>query len=176
MALTDFLTQIADSIRSKDGTTEPIPAIDFPQRILDIPSGGGGGSSDIKVATGTIILSEDRRIVWSQYASQYMEIEHGLGVTPNFAFMYDADFTTKDNYPAYSGAFIKLSDVGLEPYRSAAIDRSYNATGGFAVDNIQNNDTEKEGKRYTDTVYRFGAGNACTLIAGRTYKWIIGRV
>ena len=176
MALTDFFTQIANAIRSKDGTTEPIVATDFPQRILDIPSGGGGGSSDIKVATGTIILSEDRRIVWSQYSSQYMEIEHGLGVTPNFAFMYDADFTTKDNYPAYSGAFIKLSDVGLEPYRSAAIDRSYNATGGFAVDNIQNNDPEKEGKRYTDTVYRFGAGNACTLIAGRTYKWIIGRV
>ena len=41
MALTDFLTQIADSIRSKDGTTEPIVATDFPQRILDIPSGGG---------------------------------------------------------------------------------------------------------------------------------------
>ena len=35
---------------------------------------------------------------------------------------------------------------------------------------------EKEGKRYTDTVYRFGQGNACTLIAGRTYKWVIGRV
>lgn len=40
MALTDFLTQIADSIRSKDGTTDLIPATDFPQRILDIPSGG----------------------------------------------------------------------------------------------------------------------------------------
>ena len=41
MALTDFLTQIANSIRSKDGTTESIIATDFPQRILDIPSGGG---------------------------------------------------------------------------------------------------------------------------------------
>lgn len=174
MALTDFFTQIANAIRSKDGTTEPIVATDFPQRILDIPS--GGGSSDIKVATGTIILSEDRRIVWSQYASQYMEIEHGLGVTPNFAFMYDADFTTRDNYPAYTGAFIKITDVGLEPYRSASIDREYNATGGIATDNIYNSDPEKEGKRYTDTVYRFGTGNACTLLAGRTYKWVIGRV
>ena len=176
MALTDFLTQIANAIRSKDGTTEPIVATDFPQRILDIPSGGGGGSSDTKVATGTIILSEDRRIVWSQYASKYMEIEHGLGVVPNFALMYDADFTTSDNYPAYTGAFIKITDVGLEPTRSAAIDRTYNATGGVATDVIYNSDPEKEGKRYTDTVYRFGHGNACTLIAGRTYKWIIGRV
>ena len=175
MALTDFLTQIANAIRSKDGTTEPIVATDFPQRILDIPSGSGGGSSDIKVATGTIILSEDKRIVWSQYSSQYMEIEHGLGVVPNFALMYDADFTTSDNYPAYNGAFIKLTDVGLEPYRSAAIDRAYNNTGGIATDILYNSPSEKDGKRYTDTVYRFGHGNACILIAGRTYKWIIGR-
>ena len=37
MALTDLFTQIANSIRSKDGTTDPILATDFPQRILDIP-------------------------------------------------------------------------------------------------------------------------------------------
>ena len=176
MSLTDFFTQIANAIRSKDGSTDPILATNFPQRILDIPSGSGGGSSDIKVATGTIVLSEDRRIVWSQYASQYMEIEHGLGVAPNFALMYDADFTTKDNYPAYNRAFIKLADVGLEPYMSATIDRTYSTSGGFATDIIYNSDSEKEGKRYTDTVYRFGTANSCILIAGRTYKWLIGRV
>ena len=45
MALTDFLTQIADAIRSKDGTSDVIKATDFPQRILNIPS---GGSSEIE--------------------------------------------------------------------------------------------------------------------------------
>ena len=40
MDITSLLTQIADSIRSKDGTTELIHAPDMPQRILDIPSGG----------------------------------------------------------------------------------------------------------------------------------------
>ena len=147
MALTDFLTQIADSIRSKDGTTEPILATDFPQRIIDIPS-GSGESSDMKVAAGTIILSKDRRIVWSQYTDQYMEIEHGLGVVPNFALMYDADFNTQDNYPAYNGAFIKLVDFGLEMYKSASIERTYNTTGGTAADIIYNSPSEKDGKRY----------------------------
>lgn len=37
MALTDFLQGIADAIRTKDGTTEPIEALKFKQRILDIP-------------------------------------------------------------------------------------------------------------------------------------------
>ena len=64
MALTDFLTQIADSIRSKDGTTEPIIATDFPQRILDIPSGGGSdnglffqeysSASDVNIYASTL--------------------------------------------------------------------------------------------------------------------------
>lgn len=34
------LKAIADAIREKDGTTDPIPAADFPDRILAIPSGG----------------------------------------------------------------------------------------------------------------------------------------
>lgn len=39
------LQAIADAIREKDGTTEPIPANDFPTRIKAIPSGGDGGGS-----------------------------------------------------------------------------------------------------------------------------------
>lgn len=69
MALTDFLTQIADSIRSKDGTTDVIKAKDFPQRILDIPSGGG----NIKFAKGSFTLSENQNSI---------TIEHNIGITP----------------------------------------------------------------------------------------------
>lgn len=43
MALSDFLAGIADAIRSKDGTTDPIPAADFAARIGAISGGGGGG-------------------------------------------------------------------------------------------------------------------------------------
>lgn len=63
MALTDLFTQIANSIRSKDGTTEPIVANNFPQRILDIPSGGSdnglffqeySSASDINIYSSTL--------------------------------------------------------------------------------------------------------------------------
>lgn len=37
MALTDFLSGIADAIRTKEGTTELVPASDFKQRILNLP-------------------------------------------------------------------------------------------------------------------------------------------
>lgn len=43
------LKAIADAIREKDGTTEPIAANDFAARILAIPSGGSSGGSDFAV-------------------------------------------------------------------------------------------------------------------------------
>lgn len=48
------LKAIADAIREKEGSTEPIPANDFPARILAIPT-GGGLPDDVR----TITLSAD---------------------------------------------------------------------------------------------------------------------
>ena len=79
MALTDFLTQIADSIRSKDGTTDLIVATDFPQRILDIPSGGWSGLPD-SIKTGTFTVAED--------TVETITIPHGLGTTPTMFFIF----------------------------------------------------------------------------------------
>lgn len=78
MALTDFLKQIADSIRSKDGTTDMIVANDFPQRILAIPSGGSELPSNIK--TGTFTVAED--------TLEPVTIAHGLvSVTPILVYI-----------------------------------------------------------------------------------------
>ena len=79
MSLTDFFTQIANAIRSKDGTTDLIVATDFPQRILDIPSGGGSGLPDI-IKTGTFTVAED--------TAETITIPHGLGVTPTMFFIF----------------------------------------------------------------------------------------
>ena len=40
--LTDFLTDVADAIRTKKGTSETIQASDFDTEIENLPSGGGG--------------------------------------------------------------------------------------------------------------------------------------
>lgn len=84
MALTDFLQQIANSIRSKDGTTAPIPAADFPQRILAIPSSGGsvvGSDLPSNIKMGTFTVAED--------TADTVTIAHGLGaVTPSIVLIY----------------------------------------------------------------------------------------
>lgn len=68
MVLTDFFAQIANSIRSKEGTTEPILALEFPQRILDISSGGLELPSSVK--TGTFTVSQD--------STEPLVVPHGL--------------------------------------------------------------------------------------------------
>lgn len=40
MSLNSFLTDVANAIRSKKGTTEKINAQDFPKEIENLPSGG----------------------------------------------------------------------------------------------------------------------------------------
>lgn len=41
------LVGIADAIRGKEGSTEPIPTVDMAERIANLPS--GGGSSELLI-------------------------------------------------------------------------------------------------------------------------------
>jgi hypothetical protein len=45
MTLTELFTNIANAIRAKTGSTEPIIAEDFPSAIEAIPIGGSGGEN-----------------------------------------------------------------------------------------------------------------------------------
>jgi hypothetical protein len=47
--LTDLFSNIAAAIREKDGTTEPIPAANFPARIGAIPAGSGLAKSELSI-------------------------------------------------------------------------------------------------------------------------------
>ena len=84
MALTDFFTQIANSIRSKDGTTEPIVATDFPQRILDIPSGSGGL---FDCYNGEFVLNYDHNL-FVDNAENKLIISHNIGKVPLAMILY----------------------------------------------------------------------------------------
>ena len=99
MALTDFLTQIADSIRSKDGTTEPIVATDFPQRILDIPSG-----TDEKCAKGTFTLNE---------STNSLTIEHGISIIPELIVLITNTNSLIVDEHSISG-IIHTSEIGRD--------------------------------------------------------------
>lgn len=142
MALTDLLTQIADSIRSKDGTTDAIKATDFPQRILDIPSGGSGLPSNVK--TGTFTVAED--------TTDSITIPHGCGSTPITVFIYP------DN-PDYIIGKIPYSFLGGSKdiqYRIVTINTSAVSVKS-GVFNIEMDDTNIVVST-SNTNYKFRAG------------------
>lgn len=119
MDIISLLQQIADSIRSKDGTTELIHAPDMPQRILDIPSG-----SAVDFTFGTITLTAD---------TQTIEIEHGLGHKPTLFCLYAIDGIQDINSSTCSCIRTDYGDLGDGCYSSArmysgSISQSYDGS------------------------------------------------
>ncbi len=52
--LTDFLTDVANAIRAKKGTTEKINPQDFSSEIASISTGGGGGGTSVAVSKSDV--------------------------------------------------------------------------------------------------------------------------
>ena len=167
MALTDLFTNIANAIREKDGTIEPIVANDFPTRILEIPS---GGTSD-NFATGTFTVAEDVRITWSQYSSSYYTIPHGLNEVPNICVVW-ADYSTVNPDTKY----FLTSDFVQAVYVESSFDqrtftRTYNGTNSVVKDTGNANIIEPDGSNI-----KIGVSTGTYLRAGYTYKWMAGRI
>ena len=68
--LGDFLKDVADSIRTKTGTTELINAQDFSDKILSIQTGGGGNT--LKTGTTELINAQD-------FSDKILSIQTGGG-------------------------------------------------------------------------------------------------
>lgn len=163
MALTDLFTNIANAIRTKDGTTELIIANDFPTRILNIPS---GGTSD-NFATGTFTVAVDVRIAWNQYSSSYYAIPHGLETTPNVCAVW-ADYSTVNTDTGYflTNDFVQAIYVeGALKQRNYT--RTYNTTNGVVTDGGDANTIEPN-----DSNIKIGVGTGTYLRAGYTYRWM----
>lgn len=150
MALTDFLKQIADSIRSKDGTTDMIVANDFPQRILAIPSGGSELPSNIK--TGTFTVAED--------TLEPVTIAHGLGsVSPVLVYI----LTDNPEYVVGKLPYAIIGGVDKSGEKvitgtSHAITSKYNVFD-VSVDNTN--------------IVITPSTSSYKLIAGLNYRWLI---
>lgn len=150
MVLTDFLTQIANSIRSKDGTTEPILAAEFPQRIMNISSGGLELPTTVK--TGTFTVSQD--------STDALVVPHGL---TNFSSIACVIFPDNIEYAVghipYS--FLGGFDVSAEKIvtsNASKITYKYNIAS-IAVDN--------------ENITITPSGTTYKIIAGIVYRWFI---
>ena len=150
MALTDFLTQIANSIRSKDGTSEPILASEFPQRIMNISSGGLELPASVK--TGTFTVSQD--------SSDALVVPHGL---TNFSIIGCVIFPDNIEYAVghipYS--FIGGFNVSQEKIVTSHVSSLASKYGVVSI--------EVDNENITITP----SGTTYKIIAGIVYRWFV---
>lgn len=155
MDIISLLTQIADSIRSKDGTTELIHAPDMPQRILDIPT---SGSEIVKISSGTFTPTSNVHSV---------EIEHGLSVTPNFSIVFALVDTPFGNNAYITSSCSVDSDKQFNMRIRGAWGQVANMSKfGEVCDSYDIN---------TVTFNNVGNYTGDIFAANTTYKWIVGR-
>lgn len=57
-ALNDLMVAVADSIRAKEGSSEKIAPVDFPQRIDNLQVGGGTSESNIEYLDVSGLMEE----------------------------------------------------------------------------------------------------------------------
>ena len=153
MDIISLLTQIADSIRSKDGTTELIHAPDMPQRILDIPT---SGSEIVKISSGTFTPTSDVKSV---------EIEHGLSVTPNFSIVFALVDTAFGN----NGYITASCSVDSDKQFNMRIRGNWGNVGGYTKFGEVTDSYNK------NTVIFNNVNSSDKFVANTTYKWIVGR-
>lgn len=168
------LTSVADAIRSKGGTSG---ALAFPVGFVNAVnaielSGGGGGEGGglpqgvTALSSGTLTLSSD--------PSSAINVEHGLGVAPNFFAIYaDAadDYLEPADFNYYIIAQFGLCQDSLlcEAFRLVRFGTGSNfsqmANVVPHVSSFSNNSTFAV---YNSSTYQ--------LKAGVTYHWIAGVV
>ena len=150
MALTDFLTQIANSIRSKDGTTEPILASEFPQRIMNISSGGLELPTSVK--TGTFTVSQD--------STDALVVAHGL---TNFSIIGCVIFPDNIEYAVGHIPYAILGGFGVSQEKIVTNNESA-LTSKYGIVSIV---VDSENITITPS------GTKYKIIAGIVYRWFI---
>lgn len=106
--LTDFLTDVADAIREKKGTTEKINPQDFSEEIKGIES--GGGNAEIEYADETIFGKDSYKNI---------KINEGVTSIGNYSFYYAPNIenvtlpSTMESIGEYCFAYSSITNINL---------------------------------------------------------------
>lgn len=150
--LKDLLTDVADAIRRKKGTTDLINPQDFSAEIDAIESGGGGGSERPTIVwTGHADAEGLRAIGWTDEDIAYYQ-ENGVNwneeddeyhkVTDDNKALYGE--LTADNISSYIGRIVYLPKIDTANVTSM----SEMFSGCFALVSIPQLDTSKVTSAY----------------------------
>lgn len=130
---------------------------------------GGGGLPDgvAAIASGTITPTSDR--------STALDVEHGLGVIPDFCWwvleqdVSSSNLTNATVVGCFNNKPAKFSSQLATTYHSHYFIVAYNSSGA-----LQRTAQSAEAAAFTTTTCRIMANAQYRLKAGCTYRWVCG--
>ena len=126
--LSSLFTDIANAIRAKDGSSATIMADNFPAKILDIPTGGGGGEYTI-YPSATEPSAAQNGDIWIDYSGDL--------VAKNFQISSDPVNTTSTTLTETAMA-ITVTKTGIYNVYACV---GYNRNSGTAQFLVKKNGT-----------------------------------
>lgn len=125
--LTNFLTDVADSIREKTGKSDPIPCEDFDTEIESI-SGGGEPNLQYKSVTittnTTTTITADSGYDGLNEVAVTTNVPTGGGEVEKDVYFYDYDGTLINSYTA--SEFLELTEMPAQPTHTGLVAEGWN--------------------------------------------------
>ena len=161
----ESLTTVADAIRAKGGTSDPLSFPDgFKTAIEAIQAGSGG----VKMEIGSFKLTESINITHPNY----YQVQHSLGVLPKYVICYQNDnYPTKTYSTLICDIITRVSDTSTD-FRSICVNTHPSNNNFFQ---IQNSVLTSDEYRPTDTNFKvgfLGTTLSSNLAPNVEYVWI----
>lgn len=172
------MTAVADAIRAKAGTTDPLAWPDGFKAAIEAISGGGG--TGLAYDMGEFVLEAD--------TTGLIYISHNLGEKPGFILVWTDDYvgvTNPDETNATSLGFVWFNQImGLENWLTSSahgegttvnFTQSKGSTGMNVVKPSSGSYTLKSDAVSAESFKLVKIGNTAYYRAGTTYKYFVSK-
>lgn len=160
------LTAIANAIREKGGTSDPIAFDAMANAIAAIEAGGGGSGTGSGYATGTYTVASD--ITIGMGISKALKIDTGLSEVKFFAFTRNQKVSNPSNYELISGIWVYNNG----DYYGIRYQKSTSSNTAMYSQNINNEYTGNAFYNEGNGVMSIsGCSTSAKIYAGTEYVW-----